>query len=309
MTLPIRDVRFDFAGDDVPFLWNPANPAFSVQANAVSLIAISFEKFIVAAVSEALPLIADPVVRAEAHSFLDQEAQHASRHREHVHALTRRWPGMVDVLSGAIGCFDELTEKASLRFRLAYIADLEATFTPWFTMLLDHDEQLFGTGDDRVASLFLWHFVEEVEHRSSGLEIYAALVPSRWYRMLVLPLVVRHLNRLLTVITEGFNAAVPEADRGVDARVLLPRASIEEALGRLPLVGRRFQDAMVVPDCYVGVPGPARKAAAKGVLFSQTPYHDPGAEAVPAFAERWFARYDAGADVGHWYGSLRAGAE
>jgi predicted metal-dependent hydrolase len=299
--LPIRAVQFDFDGDDIPFVWNPQNPAFSVQLNSISLIAISFERFIVAAVTEALERIDDPAVRAEAQSFLDQEAQHASWHRQHVRALTRRWPGLVHVLSGVIACFDELTETRSLAFRLAYIADLEATFTPWFKMLLDNDEALFGGGDDRVASLFLWHFVEEVEHRSSGLEIYDAVVANRWYRTAALPGVLRHMNRLLTVITEGFNAAVPESDRPVDARILLPLVAVRDRLRHVPLLRRRLQNALVVPDCYIGV-GPAdRKAAAWGVLRSQTPFHDPGGAPIPAFAERWFARYEAGEDVGHWY--------
>ncbi len=48
------------------------------------------------------------------------------------------------------------------RSRLAYVADTEATFTPSFKLMLDNEKTLFRPGDDRVASLFLWHFVEEV---------------------------------------------------------------------------------------------------------------------------------------------------
>ena len=50
-------------------------------------------------------------------------------------------------------------------------------------MMLDNEETLFRPGDDRVASLFLWHFVEEVEHRSSALVIYDAVVGKPWYRI------------------------------------------------------------------------------------------------------------------------------
>ena len=51
-------------------------------------------------------------------------------------------------------------------------ANLEATFTPMFKVILDHRESLFGGGDARVASLMMWHFVEEIERRSSGLLLY-----------------------------------------------------------------------------------------------------------------------------------------
>jgi ring-1,2-phenylacetyl-CoA epoxidase subunit PaaE len=300
-TLQLREVRFDLDADDIAFCWNRENPAFSLQLNMVSFLAIAFEKFIVAAVDEALPLIEDPEIREEARSFLDQEAQHASWHREHVRALTRRHPGMVDVLSAAIGGFDRLTATKSLPWRLAFIADLEATFTPWFKMLLDNDRVLFGDGDERVASLFLWHFVEEVEHRSHGLIIFNAVVPRRWYRTAVLPSVLRELNRILGAIVNGFNTAVPADERGADARILLPATAVLDRLRWLPAARRRLVGIPEIPDCYLGVPGPDRKAAGIGVLRSQLPGHDPGDQPLPAFAERWFSRYESGGDIAHWY--------
>jgi ring-1,2-phenylacetyl-CoA epoxidase subunit PaaE len=300
-TLQLREVRFDLDADDIAFCWNRENPAFSLQLNMVSFLAIAFEKFIVAAVDEALPLIEDPEIREEARSFLDQEAQHASWHREHVRALTRRHPGMVDVLSAAIGGFDRLTATKSLPWRLAFIADLEATFTPWFKMLLDNDRVLFGGGDERVASLFLWHFVEEVEHRSHGLIIFNAVAPRRWYRTAVLPSVLRELNRILGAIVNGFNTAVPADERGADARILLPATAVLDRLRWLPAARRRLVGIPEIPDCYLGVPGPDRKAAGIGVLRSQLPNHDPGDQPLPDFAERWFSRYESGGDIAHWY--------
>lgn len=56
--------------------------------------------------------------------------------------------------------------------------------------MLDNEAVLFRPGDERVASLFLWHFVEEVEHRSSALLIYGAVVGRLWYRLQVVPAVV-----------------------------------------------------------------------------------------------------------------------
>ena len=300
-TLRLRDVRFDLDADDIPFCWNPGNPAFALQTNMISFMAIAFEKFIVAAVDEAVPLIEDPETRAEAQSFLDQEAQHASWHRQHVRALTKRHPALVDVLSDAIAAFDRMTATRSLPYRLAFIADLEATFTPWFKMLLDNDRALFGGGDERVASLFLWHFVEEVEHRSHGLIIYTAVVPRRWYRTAVLPSVLREINRFVVLIADGFNRAVPAAERGADARILVPVTALLDRLRWLPAARRRLVGIPEMPDCYLGVPGPERKAAGLGVLKSQLPNHDPGDQPLPEFAARWFSRYEAGADVGHWY--------
>ena len=221
--LQVRRVRFDFE-DDVAFVWNPQNPAFSVYMNATSIIAIAFEKFIVAAVREAMERITDAEAAAEAEAFLRQEAQHASAHRQHLRALIKRYPGLQQTLDEAIARYDQLGESKPLRFRLAYIADLEATFTPFFKLLLDNEAMFFRPGDDRIASLFLWHFVEEVEHRSSALIVYNAVVGSNTYRVRALPGVVKHLVGVWKVIADGFDTHVPRADRQIDARLLRPVA-------------------------------------------------------------------------------------
>src|ERR1700736_4661439 len=135
--LEVRRPKFDFT-DDVPWIWHPQNPASSFFMNATSIMAICFEQMIVAAVQEAKPRMADADVAAEATGFLRQEAQHSSSHRKHVGALIKHYPGLQQTFDDAMACFDTLTATKSLEFRLAYVADLEATFTPSFKLMLDN---------------------------------------------------------------------------------------------------------------------------------------------------------------------------
>ena len=297
--LEVRRPKFDFTGD-VPWEWNPANPQFSFFMNATSIIAICFEQMIVAAVQEAKLLITDPEVATEAAAFLRQEAQHSNTHRKHVAALIRRYPGLQQTLDAALGSFDQVTKTAPLKFRLAYIADLEATFTPSFKMMLDNEATLFRPGDERVASLFMWHFVEEVEHRSSALMIYDAAAGDSWYRIRALPGVVRHLMRVMRIIADGVNEHVPEPDRKVDARTLLPVFGLRQTLRqRVRSAGGIAEPA--IPSAFSTVPRKERLMAVGRVLLSQTPFHDPTGEPLPNFADRWFERWNSGGDVTRWY--------
>ena len=297
--LEVRRPKFSFT-EDVPWAWNPQNPAFSFFMNATSIIAICFEQMIVAAVQETTPLITDPEVAAEATAFLRQEAQHSSTHRKHVTALIKHYPGLQQTLDAAIASFDDITATKSLKFRLAYIADLEATFTPSFKMMLDNEATLFRPGDDRVASLFMWHFVEEVEHRSSALVIFDAVVGDSWYRLRVLPAVVKHLLSVMAIIADGVNAHVPETDRKVDARSLLPAFGMRQTLRqKIPFFGR--VSTLATPTAFASVPRKEILIAAWRVLLSQTPFHDPAHEPLPEFADRWFARWERGGDVTRWY--------
>jgi predicted metal-dependent hydrolase len=293
--LMIRRPKFDFT-EDVPWEWNPRNPAFSFFMNATSMIAICFEQMIVAAVQEAKPLITDPEVAAEATAFLRQEAQHSSSHRKHVNGLIKHYPGLQQTFDEATASYDHVTATTPLEFRLAYVADLEATFTPFFKMLLDNEETLFRPGDDRVASLLMWHFVEEVEHRSSALIIYDAVVGRKWYRTRALPAVVRHLLAVTAIIADGVNAHVPPSDRKVDARTMLPAFGLRDSLRQRMSFG-----APATPKAFATVSRKDMLVTTARVLLSQTPFHDPAGEPLPEFADRWFARWDRGGDVTHWY--------
>ncbi|AWG99597.1 metal-dependent hydrolase [Rhodococcus ruber] len=298
--LQIRRMNFAFEEDDVPFLWNEENPAFSSMANAVSFLAIGFEKMIVKMILQAKPLITDPDVAAEADAFMRQEGQHSTAHRQHVKALIVRYPGLRETLDAVIGEFDRLTAQTSLNYRLAYTADLEATFTPVFKLMLDNEATLFRPGDDRVASLFIWHFVEEVEHRSSALVVFDSVVGSDIYRMRVAPSVFRHVLHVIRLACQGFNDHVPLEDRGIDALSMFASYRRAQRLRRwLPLL--RAQDHGPMPRAFDDLPLAEQLVALAGVVRSQLPKHDPAHEKLPVLADVWFRRYEDGYDVTRWY--------
>lgn len=298
--LIVRKLRFAFAESPVPFLWNETNPAFSSMANAVSFLAVAFEKMIGQMIPEAMPLITDPAIAEEAQAFVRQEGQHSMAHRQHAKGLIRAYPGLQETLDEVIAAFDQLTATTPLKYRLAYTADLEATFTPVFKLMLDHDDTLFAPGDDRVASLFLWHFVEEVEHRSSALIIYDAVVDDPWYRMRVAPSIFKHVMDVIRIASLGFNKHVPLADRKVDAMSTFRLARRKKLLmQRLPFVDAPYDGPF--ENAFAHLSLREQLVALAGVVRSQIPGHDPAKEKLPELAGEWFTRYDEGYDVTRWY--------
>lgn len=298
--LIVRKLRFAFAEYPVPFLWNEANPAFSSMANAVSLLAIGFEKMIGSMITEAMPLITDPAVAEEADAFVRQEGQHSMAHRGHAKALVRAYPGLKETVDECNAMFDKMTAEKPLSYRLAYTADLEATFTPVFKLMLDHDNTLFAPGDDRVASLFLWHFVEEVEHRSSALIIYDHVINDPWYRMRMAPSIFKHVMSVIKVACEGFNRHIPLEDRKVDALSLFTTYRGKQAWRRKIPFGWPADEGPVV-DAFQHLPKREMATALTGIIRSQLPNHKPAHEKIPVLATEWFARYDDGYDVTKWY--------
>jgi predicted metal-dependent hydrolase len=278
-TLTVRKPPFTFPVESTPFLWQPANPDFSQLFNAISFMAPAFERYLVLLVQQATPRLAGTSMEQEAQDFLKQEAQHARMHRRHAACLVNQYPALGETQKKVDRAYTDLLDNESLEFNLAYMTDVEATFTPLFGMFLNNERSLFRGGADNVASLFLWHFVEEIEHRSSAFGIYDTAVGRAWHRVGAVPKVVRHLTAVLRMILADFAVHVPAADRGdVSDKPLSFRSP---AFRSIP---RREMAAMVYR-----------------LVLSQAPFHRPDRQPIPDFTLQWYGAESEGKDITQWY--------
>ncbi len=269
--LKIRRLPFDF--DGVDFVWNQDDPAFAITMNKVSFFAVGFEKYICQAMRDAEALITDPRVLQEARDFRSQESIHSMAHRKHVKALTERHPGLQAAQDRCVELFDELYAAHDIKYHLAYVGGLESIFTPSFRLMLDNREALFSKGDTRVASLFLWHFCEEIEHRSSGLMVYDHVYGEYLYRVSRFRGFMKHVGEVIAAITEEFRKVFPD----------LPEEWFTTYSNhKLPRIGKL--------------------RSALGVAMSQMPWHDPEHQALPEYFHEWSARFDRGEDMTRTYG-------
>ena len=177
--------KFDWEFEGIPFIWNPEQPRFSVLMNQITFVIISFERYIARAMRDAQPRITDEEVKREARLFGQQEGVHAAAHMKHARALIAQYPGLQSILDRCQESYDAQLESEPLEYHLAYAGSMEAIFTPFFKMVLDNREILFKGGDERLASMLLWHFCEEIEHRSSALMVFDHVVGSYWYLSLI----------------------------------------------------------------------------------------------------------------------------
>lgn len=296
--LVVRKIRWEF-DDTVPFLWQPANPNFGIFCNVFTFIAVPFEKYIIKALRQAQDRFSEsPEVAAEADAFLRQEGQHAAAHRKHMTALVAQYPGLERAYDDATRAFDRLIDEHPVEFHAAYIANLEATFTPLFKVILDNRDSLFSGSDQRVASLMTWHFVEEIEHRSSGLILYRHLSPDPWYRVRRIRDTFRHVGDVAADIARTIDDVVPFEERGASAVDLMSlRLLVDEFKYRGPGGGRRRARRVGGPTMFQSVPTGELAKMAWRLALSQAPNHDPGDQPLPAWADTWMAEYERGTDM------------
>lgn len=263
--LIVRNMAFDFEGVD--FFWNPANPEFALLANIISIQTIGFERFICRSMEEAKAHISDPHVLQEIRDFKAQEMAHSKGHLAHVRSMIAQYPQIEGVFQESLADFDRKWEAHGMAYRLGYSAIIEATSLPLYKVIIEHRDKLLTGADKRVASLLLWHFCEEIEHRSTALLVYNEVIGRRFHRLRVFPDVGQHLAMNMRRVASRFAKIVP----GV-AELDLRRAT-------------------------ANIPRWARFRMNAGLFTAQLPFYNPGRGRVPDYCGEWARRYNSGEDM------------
>ena len=182
--VPTRRISFEESLHDVPrHFAADGDLILSHLAAALSSVFPDGEDFFVRSVRHYRDRITDPELKQQVAGFIGQEAVHGREHR----ALNAR----LAQLGYPTLFFERLTRRGlALRERVAPpIANLAATaalehFTATFAQLLlsnDDARELFG--HDEVRNLFLWHALEESEHKAVAFDVYKAVGGSERMRV------------------------------------------------------------------------------------------------------------------------------
>lgn len=133
------------------------------------------EDFFVRSVRHYRDQITDPELRKQVAGFIGQEAVHGREHR----AFNRR----LSELGYPTRVYERITRRSlGLRERvappssnLAATAALEHFTATLAELLLSDEEARRMLGDPAVANLFLWHALEESEHKAVAFDVYRAV--------------------------------------------------------------------------------------------------------------------------------------
>jgi uncharacterized protein len=171
-----RRMSFEESLQQVPRHFGPDGDLLASHiAACLSAVFPDGEDYFVRSVRHFRGDITDPVLKRQVAGFIGQEAMHGREHR----AFNRR----LSELGYPTRFIERVTERGlalaekvlPARTNLAVTAALEHyTATLAEQLLRDPDTRdLFG--DDRVRDLFLWHALEESEHKAVAFDVYRAV--------------------------------------------------------------------------------------------------------------------------------------
>lgn len=273
--LKVRKIDFQFT-DDIALQWNPENPWWGNFVNYAALIAPPFERYVIRATRMAMEHISDDKILAEAEWFCHQEAQHSRHHLAHLAMLERKYPGLANTRIAIQASYDKLFETRDLEFHLAYAATLELMFGPFASFIIDNREPMFKGSDPRIASFWLWHLVEEFEHRHSAINVFNALIGSHWKRIKHFPAIVAHVNHIYQLSIQGFETCIPKSDW--------------DAVGPVDTA-----------KMFNGVKLTEKLKMLFNLSCTLLPFHDPDNVHEPEWVRQWFLDDQAGKNMALYY--------
>lgn len=173
--LPIRrDLHFRLDPQDVRD-WHVAGPALTHFINAMSLSFPEGERYFIHTVRHFRDRIGEPTLKQAVTAFIGQEATHSREHEAYNRLLADA--GLpVESLEQALASFFDL-----LRKRLSPAAQLSVTIaqehlTAIVAELVLTDPRFLEGAQGRLAALWRWHALEEIEHKAVAYDVYEAVV-------------------------------------------------------------------------------------------------------------------------------------
>ena len=174
--VPTRRISFEKSLQDLPkHFAADGDLILSHVAASLSAVFPDGEDFFVRSVRHYRDQITDPELKRQVAGFIGQEAMHGREHR----ALNNR----LDQLGYPTKPVERLTKWgletreriAPAKANLAMTAALEHFTATLAELLLTSEETRALFGDNEVRNLFLWHALEESEHKAVAFDVYKAV--------------------------------------------------------------------------------------------------------------------------------------
>jgi predicted metal-dependent hydrolase len=172
-----RKVKFEFSDIDGPIYYD-GNSCISAMWAALSASFPAGEAEFIKSVKLFEGQITDPKLKAEVRDFAHQEAHHSLQHRQ-VNKVFDDLGYRTDKLNDFFK--EELAKrekKWSPEKRLARTVCAEHVTAVMAHHALTHPEHM-AHFPESFRNLFLWHAIEEIEHKSVAFDVYQACVGDR----------------------------------------------------------------------------------------------------------------------------------
>lgn len=179
--IPVRHMDFEF-DDAIPTFWFDNNPMLTMLLTGLSCVFPEGERMFMRSVRNFQDGVTDPQLLKEVRAFIGQEAHHGKEHQSFNEFMARKGLPVLEIsdfVKKAIA-FEE--KNLSKERMLAKTCALEH-FTAIFAETILERPELIEKMDERVRAIWLWHAIEESEHKAVAYDVYQSQIGGYWLRV------------------------------------------------------------------------------------------------------------------------------
>jgi predicted metal-dependent hydrolase len=180
----VRRMRFDL-DEGLPRYWHSDSPYLTHLFSALSIVFPEGERFFIDSVRHFEKGLQDPGLREEVRAFIRQEAHHGHQHGIYNRLISIGGPSLdrYEVFLGKVLGF--VRRHAPHKMQLAATITLEH-FTAILANQLLSNPRLTEGMHPAVRPLWIWHAVEETEHKAVCFDVYRAVEGGELQRILMM---------------------------------------------------------------------------------------------------------------------------
>ena len=173
--IPIRHMKFDFDPAQVDHRFYMDAELASAYFASLSIFLTRGEDLVIDTARYHRDFITDPLLKQRVTSLIGQEAIHSKMHEELNDAylirdlpvkLFRTWAGWA---------FEYGFERLPQPMKLSLMAGIEHFTAVLAEYMMNHEDVFFRSQDEKQRAIWMWHMLEESEHKDIAFDVFQEL--------------------------------------------------------------------------------------------------------------------------------------
>lgn len=173
--IPIRHMKFDFDPAKIDHKFYMDAELASAYFASLSIFLTRGEDLVIDTARYHRDFISDPLLKQRVTSLIGQEAIHSKMHEELNEAylirdlpvkLFRTWAGWA---------FEYGFERLPQPMKLSLMAGIEHFTAVLAEYMMNHEEIFFRSQDEKQRAIWMWHMLEESEHKDIAFDVFQEL--------------------------------------------------------------------------------------------------------------------------------------
>ncbi len=175
--IPIRHLAIGFKGKDIDISFYRNNEFSTIFFATLSVFLTYGEDLVIETARHHRDLLDDPILKQRVTSLIGQEAIHSKLHNEFNDAIADPAINYPVKLYRFLG--EQFFNHVFLQFpqplKLSMMAGIEHFTAVLAEFMMEHEASFYFTDDAKTRAIWMWHMLEESEHKDVAYDVYQTL--------------------------------------------------------------------------------------------------------------------------------------